>query len=252
MARKLPAAPPDRGEERLHKRIAASGLCSRRAAEELIREGRVTVNGDLVVEMGRKVSSDDDIRVDGRSIGIAKAYTLAMNKPKGVLTTLRDPQGRRTVAEFLPQLGVQLKPVGRLDQDTEGLLLFTNDGDLANRLMHPRYGIEKEYIVVVEGEPDLKTLDKLRKGVYIEGGKTLPAVVEASKHSASEFKMTIHEGRKRQIRLMCLAIGHPVKGLKRIRIGSIRVQNIPRGTCRMLGKVEVEALRKAVGLTVSD
>lgn len=223
-------------------------MCSRRAAEELIREGRVTVNGELVIEMGRKVTPEDDVRIDGTKLGFARNHTLVMNKPKGYVTTLRDPQGRRTVAELLPDVGVMLKPVGRLDLDTEGLLLFTNDGELANRLMHPRYGVEKEYIVTVEGEPDEKALDKLRKGIYIEGGKTLPATIESSKQNPSEFRITIHEGRKRQVRMMCMAIGHPVKTLKRIRIGFLRLHNIPKGTCRMLGKSEVDALRKAVGL----
>lgn len=223
-------------------------MCSRRAAEELIREGRVTVNGELVIEMGRKVTPEDDVRIDGAKLGFARSHTLVMNKPKGYVTTLRDPQGRRTVAELLPDVGVMLKPVGRLDLDTEGLLLFTNDGELANRLMHPRYGVEKEYIVTVEGEPDEKAFDKLRKGIYIEGGKTQPATIEPSKHNPSEFRITIHEGRKRQVRMMCMAIGHPVKTLKRVRIGFIRLQNIPKGTCRMLGKSEVDALRKAVGL----
>lgn len=235
--------------ERLHKRIAASGLCSRRAAEDLIREGRVTVNGELVIELGVKVGPDDVVAVDGRTLTEAKLYTLLLNKPKGYVTTLKDPQGRRTIADLLPDLGVQLKPVGRLDKDTEGLLICTNDGDLALRLTHPRYGIEKEYLAVVEGEPDDKSLEKLRKGIYIEGGKTSPAFVARDPRSGSTLKIIIHEGRKRQIRLMCLAIGHPVKSLKRVRIGHLRIRGVPRGTCRMLGKVEVEELRKSVGLS---
>lgn len=243
----------DSKEERLHKRIAASGLCSRRAAEELIREGRVEVNGEVVIEMGVKVSPEDEVRVDGRPIGVAKAYTLIMNKPVGYLTTLSDPQGRPTVKKLLPTLGALVKPVGRLDMDTEGLLLFTNDGLLAQRLAHPRFGVEKEYQATVQGIPEEEALDRLRKGVYIEeGGKTAPAKVqrvhEDRRHGTAVLRITIHEGRKRQVRLMFEAIGHPVLALKRIRIGPLVLKNLPAGACRMLGKVELDKLRQLVGL----
>ena len=155
--------------ERLHVKIAHAGLCSRRAAEKLIREGRVMVNGVIVMDMGVKVGDGDEVRVDGQVISEAKQYTLMLYKPIGVVTTLSDPQGRPTIAKYLPDYGCQLKPVGRLDMDTEGLLLVTNDGELANRLAHPRYGIEKEYHAVVRGVQDVKALNHLRMGVFFEG-----------------------------------------------------------------------------------
>lgn len=234
--------------ERLHKRIAAAGICSRRAAEELIKQGRVLVNGSIVVEMGIQVSEDDVVVVDGQQLTVARQYTLMMNKPKGYMTTLGDPHARQTVADLLPKLSVQVKPVGRLDKDTEGLLLFTNDGELALRLTHPRYGVEKEYVAILEVEPDDKALERLRKGVFVEGKKTAPAKVERSRHHANEITIIIHEGRKRQIRLMCLAVGCPVDKLKRIRVGPIRMRNLPKGTCKMLSQSELAALREAVGL----
>jgi 23S rRNA pseudouridine2605 synthase len=235
--------------ERLHKRIAASGICSRRAAEVLIAEGRVAVNGEVVTAMGVLVTPDDLIEVDGEAIGFAKTYTLVMNKPVGVVTTLSDPQGRPTVKRLLPDLGVQIKPVGRLDMESEGLLLFTNDGELANRLTHPRYKVDKEYEVVVTGHPDEKDLERLRKGVYIEGGTTAPAEVERKGQvtgTTQTLRITIHEGRKRQVRLMCDAIGHPVVNLKRVRIGPLVLRKLPRGACRMLTQSELAELRKAV------
>jgi 23S rRNA pseudouridine2605 synthase len=238
--------------ERLHVRIAHSGLCSRRAAEQMIRDGRVEVNGEIVREMGRKVSETDDVRVDGESIQTAKHYTLVLNKPTGVVTTLSDPQRRPTIVKFLPDLGVQLKPVGRLDMDTEGLIICTNDGELAQRLAHPRYGIEKEYQAIVEGIPDEKALKQLREGVFVEDRKTSPAkvtVVHAEpKRNTTSLRITIHEGRKRQIRLMCEAVGHPVQSLRRLRIGPLYVKGMRAGECKMLGKKEVDELRALVGL----
>lgn len=235
---------------RLHKRIAESGLCSRRAAEGLISEGRVAVNGKVVREMGVKVTLEDEVLVDGVAIGIAKTYTLMMNKPVGYVTTLKDPQGRPTVARILPDLGVMLKPVGRLDMDSEGLILFTNDGELANRLAHPRYGIEKEYEVIVHGLPDEKSIQKLRDGIYIETGKTSPAKVFVlnSQRERSKLKFIIHEGKKRQIRLMCEAIGNPVISLRRVRYGHLTVKGLTKGECRMLGQKDVQLLKKMVGL----
>jgi len=249
---RTPKKTPD-SPERLHVRIARSGLCSRRAAEDLIRQGRVSVNGDLVTEMGVKVSEDDLVAVDGVAIAIAKTYTLVLYKPTGCVTTLRDPQGRPTIVRYLPDLGVQLKPVGRLDMDTEGLLICTNDGEFANRLAHPRYGVEKEYQAVVQGIPEARALDKLRNGVWIEeGGKTSPAKVEVihaeAKKNTTGLRITIHEGRKRQVRLMCEAVGHPVVSLKRTRYGPLRIKGMRAGEARMLGKQEADELRKLVGL----
>jgi 23S rRNA pseudouridine2605 synthase len=209
------------------------------------------VNGVTVSEMGVKVGPDDEVRVDGTLLTSAKMYTLVMNKPVGYITTLDDPQRRPTVKTLLPALDVQVKPVGRLDMETEGLLLFTNDGQLAQRLTHPRYGVEKEYQATVAGVPDEAALEKLRKGVWIEeGGKTAPAKVQLlhSKADKSVLRITIHEGRKRQVRLMCLAIGHPVQDLKRTRIGPLILKGMPPGSCRMLGKGEVDKLKELVGL----
>ena len=233
-------------------RIAHSGLCSRRAAETLIQEGRVQVNGETVRQMGVMVAADDEVRVDGSVVSEARSYTLVLNKPRGVVTTLSDPQGRRTIASLLPDYGVQLKPVGRLDMDSEGLLLVSNDGELAHRLTHPRYGVEKEYIAVVRGIPDEKALSRLRKGVFIEGGKTSPAHVELlptqRSGNSSSLRIIIHEGRKRQVRLMCEAVGHPVQSLRRTRIGKLLLRGLRSGECRLLGKSELDDLRRQVGL----
>lgn len=239
-------------EERLHVRIARSGLCSRRAAERLILEGRVELNGVTVSELGVKVSAHDEVKVDGKAIQIAKHYTVLLNKPVGVVTTLSDPQRRQTIERFLPDYGVQLKPVGRLDMNTEGLLICTNDGELALRLSHPRYGVEKEYVATVRGVPSEKALNDLRKGIYIEGGRTQPAVVELL-HSGkggteSTVKVIIHEGRKRQIRLMFDAIDYPVSKLRRVRIAMLKIRGMRTGECVLLGKSEVDALRRLVGL----
>lgn len=240
--------------ERLHVRIAHSGLCSRRAAEKLILEARVEVNGEIITELGTKVGPDDEVRVDGNLIKEAKLYTLLFHKPAGIVTTLSDPQGRPTIKKYLPDYGVQLKPVGRLDKDTDGLLLVTNDGDLALRVTHPRYGLEKEYQVIVDGYPDDKDFDKLRKGVYIEGGKTQPAKVEIGftddRKETTSFRLTIHEGRKRQVRLMCEAIGHPVVKLTRIRLGPFVLKGLKPGECRLVGKQDLDKLRRMVGLDV--
>lgn len=239
--------------ERLHKRIAASGLCSRRAAEKLILEGRVEVNGKPVTELGVKVGPEDKVSVNGKVLAFAKLHYIAMNKPSGYLTTLADPHAKQTVKDLLPDIGVQLKPVGRLDKETEGLLIFTNDGELAMRLTHPRYGVEKEYQVAVVGELRPEAKKRLAQGIFIGGMKTSPARVEGEfyddKKKWTFFRMTIHEGRKRQIRVMCLAVGNPVKRLKRVRFGPVHLDKLPKGTCRVLGKKEVDALKAAVGLT---
>ena len=247
-----PQKTTDTDSERLHKRIARAGIASRRAAETLIAEGRVEVNGSVVTEQGFKVGPDDTVHVDGRPIAEPKLFYVLMNKPAGYVTTMSDPQARQTVTRLLPNLGVTLKPVGRLDMDTEGLLIFTNDGEFANRLAHPRYQIEKEYLVTVKGFPDEKALDKLRKGVFVDGRKTAPAkvvVTGLAGKAQSSLRIILHEGRKRQIRLMCESVDHPVTALKRVRIGSIRLHQMKRGECRMLSKPEVDALKKELGMS---
>jgi pseudouridine synthase len=237
---------------RLHVYIAHSGLCSRRAAEKLIQEGRVVVNGDLVMEMGVKVTPEDDVRVDGNPVRVAKHYTVVLNKPAGVVTTMSDPQKRPTIVRYLPDYGVTLKPVGRLDMETEGLILCTNDGEFAHRLGHPSFEVDKEYLAIVEGIPSEKALNDLRKGVFLEGRRTSPAKIEVihaeEKKNTTGLKITIHEGRKRQIREMCALVGHPVKSLKRVRIGPLKIRGMKPGECRLLGKEELNELRGMVGL----
>lgn len=248
------AAKPEEGPVRLHVYIAHTGFCSRRAAEQLILEGRVEVNDELVIEMGVKVGPEDVVRVDGVPLKIAKIYTVLLNKPTGVVTTLYDPQKRPTIVRFLPDYGVPLKPVGRLDMDTEGLLICSNDGDLAHRLAHPSFGIEKEYVAVVEGIPPESALRDLRRGVFIEGRRTAPAKVEVihaeEKKNTTGLRIIIHEGRKRQIRLMCELVGHPVKTLRRVRIGPLGIRGMRPGECRLLGMQEVNELKRLVGLPV--
>lgn len=212
------------------------------------------VNGEYVRELGIKVEPTDDVRVDGIPCMVAKHYTVVLHKPTGILTTLNDPQRRPTVAGLLPDYGVQLKPVGRLDKDTEGLLICTNDGDLAARLTHPRYGVEKEYQAIVDGIPDEKALNSLRTGVFVEGSKTAPAKVEVihaeAKTMKTSLRITIHEGKKRQVRQMCEIVGHPVRSLKRVRIGFLNVRGMCAGEARLLGKKEVDMLRQMVNLPI--
>ena len=236
----------------LAKRVAASGRYSRREAQKLIEAGRVTVNGKTVLVPGGPVAVSDDVRLDGNPLLAQPFRYVVLNKPAGYVSTLRDPQGRRTVVSLLPDVGVKLKPAGRLDFDTEGLLLFTNDGELAFRLTHPRFGVEKEYEVVVRGLLTEESRRKLTRGVTLEDGRSAPARilrVEADpRRQRSSFRLVIHQGRKRLIRRMCEAVGHPVLALKRVRIGRVVLRRLPTGCCRILGKAEVGALRRAVGL----
>jgi 23S rRNA pseudouridine2605 synthase len=246
--------------ERLQKILARAGYGSRRSAEALIAAGRVRVNGRVVTEAGTKADAATDvIEVDGKRIaGETRRVYLAMHKPAGVVTTAVDPQKRRTVMELLPDgLPPHVLPVGRLDRDTEGLLLFTNDGELAHRLAHPRYRIDKEYAALVEGHPSARALSRLRRGIEIEGRMTAPAEAEIvpdappgyrQEEGRSWLRIVIHEGRKRQVRLMCEAIGHPVRRLVRVRIGDVRLGSMRRGSVRELRAREVAALRRAVGL----
>lgn len=238
---------------RLHRYIAQCGIASRRKAEIIIQEGRVLVNGEVVTELGTKVNPGvDSIEVDGKKIGLPDKVVYLFYKPRGVLTTLDDPHGRPTVASFLPPDSHGIKPVGRLDFDTDGLLLFTNDGELAFRITHPKYQIEKEYTVVVSGNPTDNALKRLARGVIIEGQKTSPAYVEFISYNAKKnlttLKMVIHEGRKRQIRLMCQEVNHPVKTLRRIRIGFLKLHKMDPGQMVRLTKQDVERLKKLVKL----
>ena len=236
---------PERaGGERLQKVLAATGWGSRRVCEELIAAGRVTVNGEVAV-LGRRVDADRDmIEVDGAPVGVRPGLVhYLLNKPAGVVTTARDTHGRPTVVELVPD-EPRVFPVGRLDVDTEGLLLLTNDGELANRVAHPRHGIDKEYLATVGGGPvSPGAIRRLRDGVELDDGVTAPAKV--SQPSPGVLRITIHEGRNRQIRRMCEAVGHPVVRLVRTRIGPITDRKLKPGEWRELSSDEVRELALA-------
>jgi 23S rRNA pseudouridine2605 synthase len=241
--------------ERLQKILSAAGIASRRAAETYIVEGRVSVNGQTVTELGTKADpSVDDIRVDGRRIKTTgrRRYIL-MYKPRGYITTRSDPQKRPTVIDLLAKGGVRdyVYPVGRLDYESEGLLLLTSDGDLAARLTHPSHEVEREYHARVRGVPDRHAIDRLARGVVIDGRKTAPAsvkllkVIEGEDGSDSVLSIVLREGRNRQVRKMCEAIAHPVVRLKRVRIGPLTDDHIRPGEFRDLDAEEIAALRRA-------
>jgi 23S rRNA pseudouridine2605 synthase len=232
---------------RLQKYIALCGVASRRAAEQMIREGRVEVNGEAVREMGVSVTPEQDrVRVDGQEIQPPQQFTyILLYKPAGVVTTLADPQGRPTVAQYLATVGARVVPVGRLDWDSEGLLLLTDDGDLVYRATHPSHEWSKAYRVRVFGRPAPEQLDKLRRGVPLDGRMTAPARVSVVKlnNLISELVIEIHEGRNRQIRRMCEAIGHPVKYLCRTRMGSLTLEGLEPGQWRYLTPAEIAGLK---------
>lgn len=239
---------------RLQKILSTAGIASRRAAETLIVDGRVTVNGETVSELGSKADPDaDDIRVDGRRVKTAarRRYIL-LYKPRGFITTRSDPEQRPTVIDLLSKGGVReyVYPVGRLDYDSEGLLLLTNDGELADRLTHPRHGIGREYHVRVRGVPDEQALERLRKGIPLDGNRTAPAEIVVQKRIETAHgddalvSIVIYEGRNRQVRRMLEAVGHPVSKLKRVRIGPISDDHIRPGEFRDLSEQEVAALKR--------
>ena len=235
---------------RLQKILSAAGVASRRASEQMILEGRVTVNGETVRELGIKADpASDVIKVDGRRVktDIAHRY-IVLYKPKGYVTTRSDPEQRRTVMDLIGR-GDYIYPVGRLDYDSEGLLLMMTDGDLAALLMHPRHEIDKVYEVIVMGTPDPRALEKLRKGVYIEGGRTSPAEIHVGttvkgSNPTTLLTITIREGRNRQIRKMCSAVGLPVRDLRRIRMGPIGLGRLKPGQWRDLTAEEVRRLKR--------
>jgi 23S rRNA pseudouridine2605 synthase len=231
--------------ERLQKVLARAGLGSRRTCEDLIEDGRVTVNGRDIVLGARVDVENDRIEVDGVPLGVRPDLVhYLINKPPGVVTTAEDTHGRPTVIEMVPPVP-RVHSVGRLDMDTEGLLLITNDGTLTHRLTHPSFGVEKEYLAQVEGEPGSGALRQLRDGVELDDGTTAPARV--SSPGPGLLKLTIHEGRNRQVRRMCDAVGHPVVRLVRTRIGPLRDTELGPGEWRELTLDEVRALERAVG-----
>jgi pseudouridine synthase len=239
---------------RLQKILSAAGVASRRTAETLIAQGRVSVNGKTVTELGTKADpAVDEIKVDGRRLPRPKRNLyLLLNKPRGYITSRSDPQRRPTVIDLLAQGGIRdyIYPVGRLDYDSEGLLLLTSDGELAARLTHPRHGVAREYEVRVRGVPDAHALARLVRGVTIEGRRTAPAqvkllrVYEAESGPQGILALVIHEGRNRQVRKMCDAIGHPVVQLRRVRIGPIADDRLKPGQFRPLTPAEIAALKK--------
>ena len=237
---------------RLQKVLADAGLGSRRACERLIEEGRVEVDGQVVVELGVRVDpSRQTLHVDGLRLELdAAKVTIVFNKPKHVVSSMDDPEGRRSLAEFFGHRSERLFHVGRLDYDSEGLLLLTNDGDLANRLTHPRYGVDKTYVVEVQGRITPKVGETLVHGVDLEDGfarldrfHMLDATPQASL-----VEVVLHEGRNRIVRRMFDAVGHPVTRLVRTQMGPIRLADLPPGRHRVLGQVELGTLMKAVGL----
>ncbi|QDR80754.1 pseudouridine synthase [Sporomusa termitida] len=234
--------------ERLQKVIAHAGIASRRDAEEIITAGRVTVNGKVVTELGTKIEPRRDrVAVDGKLLKAEKYVYLLLNKPKGVLTTLEDPQGRKTVADIVAKIPERIYPVGRLDYNTEGLLVMTNDGDITHALTHPSHEISKTYLAKVEGFPPEEKLDKLRVGIKLEDGVTAPAkinIVDIDREKKlTTLEIIIYEGKNRQIRRMCEAIGYPVKNLKRIQYAFLTLEGLRRGQYRLLLPREVEELK---------
>ena len=229
---------------RLNAYLARAGVASRRAADALIKAGRVTVNGRRG-ELNTFAGAADDVRVDGRSVGAQRLRHVLLNKPRGTITTARDPEGRPTVVDLVGG-EIRVVPVGRLDRDTTGVLLLTNDGALAHRLAHPRYGVEKTYVADVEGEPTDDVIRRLATGVELEDGGTAPARVR--RLGPSRLELVLHEGRNRQVRRMLEAVGHPVAKLRRSRYAGLGPGRLRPGDWRDLSSAEVASLRRLVGL----
>ena len=238
---------------RLQKLLSSAGVASRRAAEKLIADGRVTLNGRTVTVLGTRADpATDDVRVDGRRVGRpSRRRYLMVHKPRGYVTTRRDPQQRKTVLDLIPDVREYVYPVGRLDYDSEGLLLLTNDGELASVLTHPRHGIERVYEATVRGVPTSARLRRLASGVPVEGRRTGPASVRllvgraASRGDEARVRIVLREGRNRQVRRMFDAIGHPVRRLRRTQIGPLRLRGLKPGQARDLSAAELAALRRA-------
>ncbi len=229
---------------RLNAYLARAGVASRRAADELIKAGRVRVNG-RPGQLNTFVAARDTVEVDGRTVGRQPLAHVLLHKPPGVVTTARDPQRRPTVVGLVPA-EPRVVPVGRLDADTTGLLLLTNDGQLAHRLAHPRYGVEKVYEVEVDGDPDPLALRRLAEGVELDDGRTAPA--RARRLGPGRLELAIHEGRKHQVKRMCEAVGHPVRRLHRSRYAGLDLGGVAPAGWRALTPDEVSALRRLVGL----
>ncbi|MEN6560830.1 MAG: pseudouridine synthase [Acidobacteriota bacterium] len=239
-------------ETRLNKFLAHAGVCSRREADRWIAEGRVRVNGRVVQELGEKIDpARDRVVAGGKPVRAEeeKLVYILLNKPAGRVVSVKDPFGRPTVLDLLGRLAVRVYPVGRLDLDTEGALLLTNDGDLALKLTHPRYGVTKTYEARVEGEPREEDLDKVRHGLFLEGRRTAPARVTLLRrgHRAATLKVDIHEGRKREIRKLFEAVGYPVESLVRVDFAGLTLDGLKTGEWRYLRAAEVQRLKRLAG-----
>jgi 23S rRNA pseudouridine2605 synthase len=233
-------------QQRLQKILAKAGIASRRRAEELIKEGKVRVDGKVVTEMGTKVDPDaQDIECDGIHVAAReKKIYILLHKPAGFLSTVHDPQGRPIVTDLLPQVKERVYPVGRLDLDTEGALLLSNDGELAQKILHPSHEVNKTYVAKVKGKPNTKKLAALSRGITIEGRKTWPADIEVlqTEPQATTIKIIIHEGRKRQVRKMFDAVGHPVLQLKRTAYGQLELGDLRPGKYRFLSPEDIKMI----------
>jgi len=237
--------------ERLQKILAQAGIASRRKCEELILQGQVKVNGQTVTELGTRVDpARDRIQVNGKTIELEQHAYVLLHKPVGVITSLHDPQGRRVVTDLLKDVKERVYPVGRLDYDTSGLLLLTNDGDLANKLAHPSYEIDKVYRAMVRGIPSAEKIRRLERGIMLEDGLTAPAMAKLLEQDRPRnralLQLTIHEGRNRQVRRMCEAIGHPVLTLERIKLGFLTLEGLRPGEYRHLTAAEVARLKESL------
>ncbi len=226
---------------RLNAYLARAGIASRRGSDDLIKDGRVKVN-DEPGQLNTYVHPGDRVEVDGDPVAAQKLTYVLLNKPPGTVTTARDPRGRRTVVELVSQVPERIVPVGRLDANTTGALLLTNDGPLSHRLAHPRYGVEKVYEVEVEGEPDDGALRRLAEGIELDDGLTAPA--EVRRLAPSKIELTLHEGRKHQVKRMCAAVGHPVLRLHRSRYAGLTLEGLEPGRWRKLEPSEVKRLSR--------
>jgi len=245
---------PESVRMRVHKYMAACGVASRREAERLVAAGRVQVNG-IAAHVGDSVDPGRDaVTLDGRPVERDDKVYVALNKPRGVVTTAKDTHGRKTVIDCLEGVRARVFPVGRLDMDVEGLLLFTNDGELAHRLMHPRYEVKKLYEAWVRGRMDPESAARLARGVDLEDGRTAPCEVKMldARGQDTRVRLVLHEGRKREVKRMCATIGHPVRSLRRIAIGGVSAPDLRIGEWRYLSDAEVAALRKLTGLAQDD
>jgi len=235
-------------KERLQKILAKAGVSSRRGAEELIRSGQVTVDGSVVTEMGVKIDpGSHQVKVNNKPISDSEEKTyILLNKPAGYVTTMHDPQGRPIVTSLLTGLKARLFPVGRLDLDTEGALILTNDGELTHQILHPKFNINKTYVAKVKGSPSRAALKQLAQGIVIDNRTTSPARLRVLRKSAREsvIEIIIHEGRKRQVRKMFAAINHPVIHLQRIAYGSLKLGKLPLGKFRSLSRAELKSIFK--------